>query len=210
MAITNSSVNELKKALEAHAADYQILITAEAIQRLGQYYELLSTWNPRLHLVAPCSPREFAMRHVLESLLLLPFLAPAASVVDVGSGAGLPMIPCLIARKDIKAVLIEASKKKAVFLREALNRTGTAESATVIAERFENVTQTEIQLVTCRALERFTETLPQLVDWSPSKSTLLLFGGKKIRAAINAAGLSYKEIKIPYSQKRFLFAVKRG
>jgi 16S rRNA (guanine527-N7)-methyltransferase len=210
MNATTSAADEFKRALQTQAAGYRVKITNEAIERLGQYYELLSTWNPRLHLVAPCSPREFAMRHVLESLLLLPFLTPAASVADVGSGAGLPMIPCLIARKDIKGVLIEASKKKAVFLREALNLTGTARSATVLAQRFENITQTETQFVTCRALQRFTQTLPQLVQWSPPKSTLLLFGGENIREAINAAGLSYRETKIPHSQKRFLFAVKRS
>ena len=207
MNMTKSSVNEFKKALETHALDYQVKITTEAIERLAQYYELLSAWNPRLHLVAPCSPREFATRHILESLLLLSFLPLAARIADIGSGAGLPIIPCLIARKDIKGALIEASNKKAVFLREALHLTGTAKSATVIAERFEKVTITDVQFVTCRALERFAETLPRLAKWSPPASTLLLFGGEKLRAAINNADLPFTEIQIPYSQRRFLFAV---
>lgn len=206
---TNSAVNEFKKTLETRAVDYQVETTDETIEQLGQYYELLLTWNPRLHLVAPCSPREFATRHVLESLLLLPFLTRAASVADIGSGAGLPMIPCLIARKDIKGVLIEASKKKAVFLREALSLTH-AESATVIAERFENVATIDVQFVTCRALERFAETLPRLIKWSASGSTLLLLGGENLRAAINDTHLHYEEMQIPHSHRRFLFAVKRS
>jgi 16S rRNA (guanine527-N7)-methyltransferase len=209
MNTTNSAVNEFKRDLETQAADYQVKITNETIERLGQYYELLRTWNPRLHLVAPCSPREFATRHVMESLLLLPFLPRAASVADIGSGAGLPMIPCLIARKDIQGVLIEASKKKAVFLREALSLT-EAESATVIAERFENVATMDVPFVVCRALERFAETLPRLIEWSASGSILLLFGGENLRPAINSTRLQYEEVQIPHSLRRFLFAVKRS
>lgn len=208
--ITKSAVDEFRKALETHAPNYQVKITTEAIARLGQYYELLSRWNPRLHLVAPCSPWEFARRHILESLLVLPFLPAGANVADIGSGAGLPIIPCLIARQDIHALIIEASKKKAVFLREALNLTETTKSATVVPERFENVISTKIGFVTCRALERFTETLPRLIEWSPPGSTLILFGGEKLRAAINNAGLSFSEIRLPDSQRRFLFVVKRA
>ena len=57
-------------------------------------------------------------------LVLLKHLPANAKVVEVGAGAGLPIIPCLIVRPDLEAVLIEASKKKSVFLREAL-RTST-------------------------------------------------------------------------------------
>ncbi len=208
--ITKSAVDEFKRSLETHAPNYHVKFTTEAIARLGQYYELLSAWNPRLHLVAPCSPGEFARRHILESLLVLPFMPAGATVADIGSGAGLPIIPCLIARKDIQGLLIEASKKKAVFLREALNLTETIRSATVLPDRFENVTLTKTGFVSCRALERFTETLPRLIEWSPPGCTLLLFGGEKIKAAVNDAGLSFSEIQIPNSQRRSLFVVKRA
>src|SRR6185503_10236211 len=111
---------------------YGIVLHQNDLEALVKYYELLSAWNARLHLVAPSSPKAFATRHVLESLLLLEHLPAGAHVADVGSGAGLPMIPCLIARSDLHAVLIEASKKKSVFLREALNATGTAKRAMVV------------------------------------------------------------------------------
>jgi 16S rRNA (guanine527-N7)-methyltransferase len=183
--------------------------TSDAIERLADYYELLRAWNSRLHLVAPCSPREFARRHILESLLLLPHLPRAAKVADIGSGAGLPIIPCLIARADITATLIESSKKKAVFLREALNHTQTSGSATVIARRFEEIESPNVEFVTCRALERFTDQLPTMIEWAPPASTLLLFGGAAARQEIERAGLLITEIKIPNSERRFLFVARR-
>jgi 16S rRNA (guanine527-N7)-methyltransferase len=112
-----AQVNEFRGAILRNAPRHGIHPNEDQLRRLCSYYELLLAWNARLHLVAPCSPSEFATRHVLESLLLLPHLRPNARLADVGSGAGLPIIPTLIARPDVHAILIEASKKKAVFLR---------------------------------------------------------------------------------------------
>jgi 16S rRNA (guanine527-N7)-methyltransferase len=209
MIATTSPTTRFRIALESHASEYKTELSASALDRVTKYYEILSAWNARLHLVAPCAPEEFAKRHVLESLLLLPYLPPVAAVADIGSGAGLPIIPCLIARPDLKAVLIESMKKKTVFLREALKLTGTSISATVVAERFETIATPEVGFVTCRALDRFDEMLPHLIEWSPRPSTLLLFGGEGLREKIESAGLPSTAQRIPHSQKRFLIAARR-
>ena len=209
MATSRSQILQFKETLESEAAIYEARLSAQTIDRLSDYYELLSTWNPRLHLVAPCSPREFATRHVLESLLLLHHVPLAASVADVGSGAGLPIIPCLIARNDITATLIESSKKKAVFLREALNLVEAPNSATVIAKRFEEVLAPEADVITCRALDRFEAKLSSLLKWSSPASTLLFFGGEGLRNQIIKMDLNLTEIQIPNSERRFLFVIGR-
>ena len=113
-------LNEFRDALQRSATRYEVELTATDIARLSDYYQLLSEWNPRAHLVAPCTPHEFATRHVLESLLLLPHLSHNACIADVGSGAGLPIIPVLIVRSDVHATLIESSKRNSVFLRDRL------------------------------------------------------------------------------------------
>jgi 16S rRNA (guanine527-N7)-methyltransferase len=141
--------------------------------------------------------------------MLLPHLPQAATVADVGSGAGLPIIPCLIARPDIRATLIESSKKKAVFLREALNRTETR-SAMVIAKRFEEMATPDVGVITCRALEQFAAKLPNLIEWSPHAVTMLLFGGEELRKNITEHGLIYSVVHLPNSTRRFLFVIKRS
>jgi len=200
---------EFREALESEATAYRVTLPAGARERLSRYYELLTVWNSRMHLVAPCSPREFATRHVLESLLLLKYLPNDACVAEVGAGAGLPILPCLIVRSDIRAVLIEASQKKAVFLREALTRTAISKQAKVIAERFENVPAPAVGFVTCRALERFEEMLPLLLDWAPAKTTLLLFGGKRLERRIENLGFATAIELMPKSKARFLFLVNK-
>jgi 16S rRNA (guanine527-N7)-methyltransferase len=178
---------------------FNLDLPAETITRLGEYYSLLTRWNDRLHLVAPCSPEEFAVRHVLESLLLLKHLPSNAAVADLGSGGGLPIIPCLIARPDLEATLIESSQKKAVFLREASKQL----NATIIARPFEDVPAPPVSFVTCRALDHFMEKLPALIDWAPGK--LLLFGGETLGEELRRADVNFEQLLLPQSEKRYLF-----
>ena len=95
----------------------------------------------------------------------------------------------------MEATLIESSQKKAVFLREALNR--VRRTATIIARRFEEVEAPQVSFVSCRALEQFTSKVPELIEWAPRGATLLLFGGEDLVGA--------KGILIPNSDKRFLY-----
>jgi 16S rRNA (guanine527-N7)-methyltransferase len=203
-------IERFSRALRNHASDFAVHLRNEDIGRLSSYYELLLRWNLRLHLVAPCSPEEFATRHILESLLLLRHLAPDARVVDVGSGAGLPIIPCLIMRADLRATLIESSRKKAVFLREALRQVTSSQPARLMVTRFEETSAPEADFVACRAIDRFRHVLPKLIDWAPASSTLLLFTGPSLREQIEDLLPSVHAERIPGSEQRFLIVAGRA
>jgi 16S rRNA (guanine527-N7)-methyltransferase len=196
-----SCVTEFGQSLISNIGSFNLDLPAETVSRLEEYYSLLTRWNDRLHLVAPCSPEEFAVRHILESLTLLKHLPQNATIADIGSGGGLPIIPCLIARPDLHATLIESSQKKSVFLREA----SKPFQATIIARPFEQVSPAAVDFVTCRALDQFMQKLPALIDWAPSGSTLLLFGGETLREELKKANLNFEAFLIPQSEKRYLF-----
>lgn len=203
------TADKFSSALEERSQRFGINLTAQAIAQLRGYYEQVIVWNARLHLVAPCSPAEFATRHVLESLLAVKYMNESARVADVGSGAGLPAIPCLIARSDLSVTLFESSKKKAIFLREALSNLGLNERAEVVAERFEETPTPQADFITCRAMERLTEMFQTLLDWSPLASTLLIFGGDALRKELENYSLDFQAVRIPESERRFLFIAKR-
>ncbi|HEV8371041.1 MAG TPA: 16S rRNA (guanine(527)-N(7))-methyltransferase RsmG [Pyrinomonadaceae bacterium] len=203
------ALDRFTAALKASMQDYGVTLSGPTTQTLCDYYALLVRWNERLHLVAPCTPEEFATRHVLESLVLLRFLPEASTICDIGSGAGLPIIPCMIARPDLTATLIESSQKKSVFLREALNQIGISNRGTIIAKSFEDVASPAATFVTCRALDEFISKVSALVNWAPRGSKLLLFGGPTLREKLEVTGARYTEFLMPLSEKRFLFEVKK-
>ena len=191
---------QFEQSLSSRMSSYDLALSAETLSQLRKYYRLLTRWNDRLHLVAPCTPEEFATRHVLESLLLLKHLPHGATIADVGSGAGLPIIPCLIARDDLEVTMIESSQKKAVFLREALNAVGR--KAVIVARRFEEIEAPAVSFVSCRALDQFMEKVPELIEWAPTHATLLLFGGETLLPAA-------KKFLIPGSDRRFMYVVNK-
>jgi len=205
---TADQIKPFVEALGLNMSRYGVRLGAETLAGLAQYYALLIRWNQRLHLVAPCSPEEFATRHILESLLLLDHLPDSARVADIGSGAGLPIIPCLIVRPDLNVTLIESSQKKAVFLREALNHVGISSGVTIIAKPFEETATQDVGFVTSRALDQFISKIPNLINWSPPTATLLLFGGESLRDVLRAYP-GHSEFLIPHSERRFLFVVKK-
>ena len=204
---TSEQVGRFEEALKQQMGCYGLELSSDVLERLSSYYELLLAWNDRLHLVAPCSPEEFANRHILESLILVSHLPHGAKVADVGSGAGLPILPCLIARPDLTATLIESSQRKAIFLHEALNKTDTAHLATIIPRAFEEITAPAVDFVTCRALDRFVQKLSGLIGWAPVNSSLLLFGGEGLIDQLQHAGVRFTKLLIPYSDKRFLLCI---
>jgi 16S rRNA (guanine527-N7)-methyltransferase len=197
--------NELTAALENRQAAFDLRLTSEQIARLADYYEIVRRNNALLHLVAPGSAEEFAVRHVLESLTLIEFLPENSSFADVGTGAGLPSIPCLIAREDLRAFLIESKLKKANYLKSALDELNLSSRAEVINRQFEEIEKpSAAAFVVCRALDKFTQKLPKLLRWSRG-SGLLFFGGPSLGGELVKNKVRFSEKLMPLSEQRFLF-----
>ena len=203
-----TAVEQFRRALALHSAEFGVELQADHLERLIAYYELLLKWNPKLHLVAPCSPEEFALRHILESLTLLKHLPANARIADVGTGAGLPIIPCLLMRDDLQGVLIESSQRKAAFLQEALRPIQPRDRTQLVIARFEDVPCPDVTFITCRALDKFSELLPKLIDWARGDVSHLLFVGELLLEEIRPL-LEVRSVElIPQSERRFLVAAR--
>lgn len=194
------------EAVKNNQSDFRINLSDQKISALSDYYEIVTAHNDLLHLVAPCSPEVFAVRHVLESLTLLEYLPQNAKFADVGTGAGLPSIPCLIVRQDLRGFLIESSQKKADYLEKAVSELGLQNRVKVINRQFEEIAKPPISFVTSRALDKFTKKLPALVKWS-GKSRLAFFGGNSLREELKKLGINFQESLTPQSEQRFLFII---
>ena len=195
------------ESLLANQSKFGLNIERTQTERLAIFYDLVQKNNPLLHLVAPCSEEEFAVRHILESLTLLEYLPRNAKFADIGTGAGLPSIPCLLIRGDLRGILIESKLKKVNFLQEVLTNLNLEDRITVINKQFEEVINPEISHVTCRALDKFTLKLPKLLKWSKG-CRFLFFGGHNLRDELHKNRVNFTEKLMPLSEQRYLFIGK--
>jgi len=98
--------------------------TAEQAERFKTYHALLCAWNERVNLTAVTDDAGVAQKHFAYSLLALPYLRGGARVLDLGTGAGFPGVPLLIAKPDIQLTLMDSVQKKLDFLAELLPKLG--------------------------------------------------------------------------------------
>ena len=85
---------------------------------LLDYLALLGKWNKTYNLTAIHEPERMLTHHLLDSLALVPHVGDG-SLLDVGSGAGLPGIPLAIARPELRVTVMDASQKKCGFMQQA-------------------------------------------------------------------------------------------
>jgi len=100
-------------------AELGLQLSGQMQGRLLQYIALLTKWNRTYNLTAIREPSRLVSHHLLDSLAVLPHLN-GVSVVDIGSGAGLPGIPLAIAQPQTRVALLDSNHKKGAFLRQAV------------------------------------------------------------------------------------------
>jgi 16S rRNA (guanine527-N7)-methyltransferase len=116
------------------------------------YLSLFIRWNERLNLSSVRDAEDIISRHFIESIAVARSLPTnIATLLDFGSGAGLPGIPIALCRPEIAVTLAESQGKKAAFLQEAVRVLGIP--ATVFAGRAEEL-HAVLDCVVLRAVEK--------------------------------------------------------
>lgn len=125
-------------------------------QRLLDYLSLLTKWNQAYNLTAVRDPAEMVNQHLLDCLAVVPYVS-ALTILDVGSGAGLPGVPLALALPNAQVTLLDSNQKKTAFLRQAAIELGLG-NATIECARVERwSTAQSFELVISRALSDLSE-----------------------------------------------------
>jgi 16S rRNA (guanine527-N7)-methyltransferase len=131
-----------------------------AYEQLSAYVQLLYRWNARMNLTAVRDARTLVELHIGECLYAAQLIPPeTSSVLDFGSGAGLPGIPMQIARPHAAIILAESQTKKASFLRECVRELHLGATG-VHSGRVEDLPADQMfDLVAMRAVDRMDVAL---------------------------------------------------
>ena len=146
----------LAQQLAQGVAELGLVLPAGAQQRLLAYLDLLQKWNRVHNLTAVRQAPRMVSLHLLDCLAAAPHVA-AATMLDVGSGAGLPGIPLALALPDSRVTLLDSNHKKAAFLRQAVTQLQLT-NAEVVCERVESwAPPAPFDVVISRALSDLAE-----------------------------------------------------
>ncbi|MEX3691688.1 16S rRNA (guanine(527)-N(7))-methyltransferase RsmG [Paraburkholderia sp. BR14263] len=130
----------LARLLKEGAQALGVELTERQHEQLLDYVALLAKWNAVYNLTAIRDPRQMLIQHILDSLSIVPHL-PAradATVLDVGSGGGLPGIVLAIVRPDCQVTLNDIVQKKSAFQSQAKAELGLA-NLSVVTGRVESL-----------------------------------------------------------------------
>ena len=109
------------RALEKHIKPTGVELDEEMEEMLADYYEIVVRSNANINLTAITEAEEFAAKHIIDSLMLSPFLEKQYKkrLIDIGTGAGMPAIPLAITHPDHRFAMIDSQNKRYEFLKFA-------------------------------------------------------------------------------------------
>lgn len=137
-----------------------ISLPADQCEKLDQYCRLLWEWNQKLNLTRHTDYARFVSRDVVDSLRFAAFLGEGETVLDLGTGGGVPGVVLAIIRPDLEVSLVESVRKKAHAVDDIVRRLDLP--VPVHAMRAEELlTLADYETILIRAVAR----LPKLLTW---------------------------------------------
>ncbi len=167
-------------------------LEAGDLDALGRYLDALYRANATMNLTAVPEGEEAWHRHIVDSLSLLPWIAStgATSVIDVGTGGGLPGIPLALAVPELRMTLLEATGRKCEFLQECVQALGLTSRCTTVNLRAE-VAGHRPELRECfdlcvsRAVARLNVLLEYCIAFPKPGGHIVLIKGEQAQAEID-------------------------
>ena len=166
--------------------------------QLARYLDLLLAANQTMNLTRITDRPQAELLHVADALTALPFL-PAGEhrLADLGSGGGVPGIPLAVARPDARVLLVESTKKKAAFLRQAVEQLGLT-NIEVSDQRVEDLGLSNRRATFDVATARAVALLPWLIEWAvpllKKGGVLLAMKGERANDEIALSTRAYKRL----------------
>lgn len=203
---------------------YGLEINKTIAEKLSVYADMLVEWNEKINLTAITEYEEIEVKHFLDSLLLLNAIdiPYGSSLIDVGTGAGFPSVPCSIVRSDIKLTLLDSLNKRINFLTELC---GTLDvSVNCIHSRAEDgghnkKLREKFDFATARAVAKLRELSEYCLPFVKVGGYFIALKGYDCEEEVNEAKsailklggevVDIKRYNLPFENKRAIIVIKK-
>ena len=173
-----------EEILAARADEAGIPLTAEQIGQFSVYHEMLLDWNTRMNLTALTAPEDVAVKHIIDSLTAYDaaLFDGERTLIDVGTGAGLPGIPLAVYAPHLTVTLLDSLNKRVRFLTEVTAAMGLPNVRCIHARAEEAARTAEhraaYDIVVSRAVARLPVLLEYTLPFVRVGGTLLALKGR--------------------------------
>lgn len=123
--------NEFKEELEKGLQKLEINLNNEQIRQFYQYMNMLLEKNKVMNLTGITEPKEFILKHFIDSLTTIKYIKNNEKIIDVGTGAGFPGIPLKITDSTLDMVLLDSLNKRLNFINEVIKENSLKEIYTI-------------------------------------------------------------------------------
>jgi 16S rRNA (guanine527-N7)-methyltransferase len=169
-------------------------VPRETMERLDAFAALLADENQRQNLVSRASLDQIWQRHILDSAQLLRWTpAPAASWIDLGSGAGFPGL-VVAALHNGRVTLVEERRLRVDFLRRAAERLGIEDQVEIIPSKAERVDRRTFDVISARAFAPLPRLFELATRFSTTKTLWILPKGRNARSELDEAESSWQGV----------------
>lgn len=146
----------ITELLKRETASMGLVLSGENLKAFETFAAELVRWNSKINLTAITAENEIAIKHFVDCLYLAQFVSNEDTLLDIGSGGGLPVIPLKIVKPDTMMISVDAVAKKINFQRHII-RLLNLQKIEAVHARIEDLQKTHVgkfSLITSRAFTR--------------------------------------------------------
>jgi 16S rRNA (guanine527-N7)-methyltransferase len=183
--------------------------------RFSLFYDEFQKWNAKMNLSSLDPGPDFVIKHFIDSLLALPLIPQSAkSLLDLGTGGGFPGIPLKITQDNLHVTLVDSSRKKTSFLRQAVLLLGLSDTRVITGRAEELILQGAGQeaydVVISRAAFKLVHILGLGIHFLKEEGMIIAMKGRDLKDEMEEAEKFRHQHHLKLADKRVIALPRYG